>query len=166
MELECGLLLIRYSLLCINYTRKSPVFRNNRNNLSLSENCNCKHNITICQLFQMEKSRLKESGSLFDHILLGKPLHYRFSFWTLLSFITLQDFFISCLSKEYLSLTHFLAKSLPSFGGRAGKTILWKNTTFPHNWGHISENIQLTKTALFFKSFINQEPSDLTFGKA
>lgn len=94
-------------ILCINYRRKSPAFRNNRNNLSLSENCNCKHNTTICQLFQMERSRLREGSSLFDHILIGKCLHYRFGFWTLLPLITLQAFFASCLSKEYLCLTLF-----------------------------------------------------------
>lgn len=123
MELERGLPLIRYSLLYINYTRKSPVFRNNRNNLSLSENCNCKHNITICQLFQMERSRLGEGSSLFDHILIGKSLHYRFGLRTLLLLITLQAFSTSCLCKEYLHLTHLPSKFLLSFGGRASKTM-------------------------------------------
>lgn len=131
MVLECGLPLIRYSLLCINYTCKSPVFRNNRNNLSLSENCNCKHNITIHQLFQMERSRLREGSSLFDHILIGKSLHYRFGLWTLLPLITLQVFFTSCLFKEYLFLTHLSSQSLTSFWRRASRSVLWKNTMSP-----------------------------------
>lgn len=165
MELERGLPLIRYFLLRINYTRKSPVFRNNLNNLSLSENCNCKHNITICQLFQMERSRLREGSSLFDHILIGKSLHYRFGLWTLLPLITLQAFFTSCLSKEYPCLTHRPERSLLSFRGSASKTVLWKATTSPHNRGHVSENIQLSKPVAIFKSFTNWEPSDLAFGK-
>lgn len=163
MELERGLALIRYSLLCINYTCKSPVFRNNRNNLSLSENCNCKHNITIHQLFQMERSRLREGSSLFDHILIGKSLHYRFGLWTLLPLITLQVIFTSCLFKEYLCLTHLSSQSPTSFWRRACRRVLWKDTMSPPTTLLKTQNGQ--NIAVIYKSFINCEPSGLAFGK-
>lgn len=162
MELERGLPLIRYSLLCINYTCKSPVFRNNRNNLSLSENCNCKHNITIHQLFQMERSRLREGSSLFDHILIGKSLHYRFGLWTFLPLITLQVFFTSCLFK-YLCLTHLPSQSLTSFWRRASRRVLWKDTISPAATFLKIQNGE--KNAVIYKSFINWKPSSLAFGK-
>lgn len=159
MELERGLPLIRYSLLCINYTCKSPVFRNNRNNLSLSENCNCKHNIAIHQLFQIERSRLREGSSLFDHILIGKSLHYRFGLWTLLPLITLQVVFTSCLFKEYLCLTHPSSQFQTSFRRRPGRRVLWKDTMSPPTTSVKIQNGQ--NIAVIYKPFINCEPSGL-----
>lgn len=100
----------------------------------------------------MERSRLREGSSLYEHICIGKSLHYRSGLQTLLPLTDLWDFFRSCLSNECLHLT---AQSSPGFCKESEQVNTVKRQDL-----HTTEARFLRIYCSDLQNFHKREPSD------